>query len=273
LAQGINGNTLPLLSAMASAILKKWFPEKGFGFLKPDDGSADVFAHSRQFNGTVEQVHDGMKISFTAEWDEKAGKQKAAAWQPLDGAGLAPLQAAPNAAAMAGLAGMAGMAGMMMPQYGMAAAGGFVDPRLAASPYGAMGLPGGLAGVMGGCPAAAAPMPPGWEQVSDPTTGRIYYCNKSTGESAWTPPAGAAAAPAAMPQMDPMAQQQMMAQMMAAQAAATAPAAAVAPQAAAAPAAGGALPPGWEVASDPSSGKQYYFNRSTGTTSWDVPTA
>merc|ERR1719378_71107 len=31
------------------------------------------------------------------------------------------------------------------------------------------------------------------------------------------------------------------------------------------------LPAGWEAANDPASGKQYYFNRSTGETKWDHP--
>jgi len=258
---------------MKTGILKKFLPEKAFGFLKPDDGSADVFAHSRQYSGEVEQIRDGMKVTFTAEWDEKANKPKAASWQPMDGS-APPMQAA-TAASLAGLAGMAGMAGMMQPgmaAYGMAA-GGLSDPRLAASPYGAMGL----AGLMGGGLPAAAGLPAGWEQVSDPTTGKIYYCNRTTGESAWTPPVGAAA-PSAMPQMMPGVDYASMAAMAAQQ---QATAAAIAPQAAvmdaaapaAAPAAGVALPPGWEVASDPSSGKQYYFNRGTGATSWDVPTA
>merc|ERR1711920_1212716 len=33
----------------------------------------------------------------------------------------------------------------------------------------------------------------------------------------------------------------------------------------------GALPPGWETANHPSSGKTYYFNRGTNETRWDPP--
>ena len=86
-------------------------------------------------------------------------------------------------------------------------------------------------------------------QITDPGTGQTYYCNRSTGESSWTPPA---AAPMAM----------------------GAPGAA--PMLAIAPAPIGAagvisLPQGWEEAKDPASGKAYYFNRSTGETRWDPP--
>merc|ERR1719183_3496970 len=39
--------------------------------------------------------------------------------------------------------------------------------------------------------------PAGWEQVIDPSSGKTYYFNRSTGEAAWTPPtqAGAVAPP------------------------------------------------------------------------------
>merc|ERR1711957_264203 len=36
---------------------------------------------------------------------------------------------------------------------------------------------------------------------------------------------------------------------------------------------GGALPPGWDQANDPASGKTYYFNRATGETKWEPPVA
>jgi len=90
-------------------------------------------------------------------------------------------------------------------------------------------------------PAGGSALPPGWEQVTDPASGKPYYCNRGTGETSWTPPA----APAAM-----------------------APPPAPMPMPAASP----ALPAGWETAADPSSGKTYYFNRATGETKWEPPT-
>ena len=37
-------------------------------------------------------------------------------------------------------------------------------------------------------PASAPGMPPGWEEFVDPTSGQVYYCNASTGQTQWTKP-------------------------------------------------------------------------------------
>jgi len=44
----------------------KWFNEsKGFGFITPDDGSADVFAHFSAIQGTgFKTLAEGQKVSF-----------------------------------------------------------------------------------------------------------------------------------------------------------------------------------------------------------------
>ncbi|EMG7549774.1 cold-shock protein [Vibrio alginolyticus] len=51
----------------------KWFNDsKGFGFLTPDDGSADVFVH---FNSIVSEgfktLAEGQKVNFTVEQGQK----------------------------------------------------------------------------------------------------------------------------------------------------------------------------------------------------------
>ena len=38
-------------------------------------------------------------------------------------------------------------------------------------------------------PLIALPLPPGWEEARDPSSGRIYFANRSTGETSWVRPA------------------------------------------------------------------------------------
>ena len=44
----------------------KWFnAEKGFGFIAPDDGSADVFAHFSAITGSgYRSLEEGQKVEF-----------------------------------------------------------------------------------------------------------------------------------------------------------------------------------------------------------------
>lgn len=58
----------------------KWFnPTKGFGFIQPDDGGADVFVHiSAVERSTLGSLNEGQKISFELERDQRSGKMSAA---------------------------------------------------------------------------------------------------------------------------------------------------------------------------------------------------
>ena len=51
----------------------KWFnADKGFGFIAPDDGSADVFAHFSAIQGTgFRKLEEGQKVTFDTEPDPK----------------------------------------------------------------------------------------------------------------------------------------------------------------------------------------------------------
>jgi CspA family cold shock protein len=57
----------------------KWFnPTKGFGFIQPDDGGADVFVHiSAVERAGMGSLNEGDKISFELERDRKSGKMSA----------------------------------------------------------------------------------------------------------------------------------------------------------------------------------------------------
>jgi CspA family cold shock protein len=57
----------------------KWFNEtKGFGFIQPDDGSADVFVHvSAVQRAGLRGLNEGQKISYELVKDRKSGKMSA----------------------------------------------------------------------------------------------------------------------------------------------------------------------------------------------------
>lgn len=230
---------------MQGGTLKKFFAEKGFGFIAPDNGSPDLFAHKRALQGADEsQIREGLKVTYLSEVEDRTNKPKASTWRIVDGgAAVAGAEALFGGGFGADLSALG-----TIPDYSALAAASFGGvPGMAGvpgfSPYGALGgmgltMPGAMPGLGG------VGLPPGWEQVADPTTGNPYYCNRATGESSWTVPVAAA------------------------------PVVAVAPVAAA-PAllAVAGLPEGWEAANDPASGKQYYFKRATGETQWTVPGA
>ncbi len=57
----------------------KWFnATKGFGFIQPDDGSADVFVHiSAVERAGLRGLNDGQKITFELVKDRRTGKMSA----------------------------------------------------------------------------------------------------------------------------------------------------------------------------------------------------
>jgi CspA family cold shock protein len=57
----------------------KWFnPTKGFGFIQPDDGGADVFVHiSAVERSELGSLHEGQKVGFELERDQRSGKMSA----------------------------------------------------------------------------------------------------------------------------------------------------------------------------------------------------
>ncbi len=54
----------------------KWFSdEKGFGFITPDDESADLFVHHSAINGEGHRtLAEGAKVSYDAEEGDKGPK-------------------------------------------------------------------------------------------------------------------------------------------------------------------------------------------------------
>ena len=57
----------------------KWFNgTKGFGFIQPDDGGADVFVHiSAVERSSLGSISEGQKIGYELERDQRSGKMSA----------------------------------------------------------------------------------------------------------------------------------------------------------------------------------------------------
>ena len=63
----------------------KWFNSaKGFGFIQPDNGGADVFVHiSAVQRAGLAGLNEGQRVSFELEKDKRSGKMAATQLQPL----------------------------------------------------------------------------------------------------------------------------------------------------------------------------------------------
>jgi cold shock protein len=57
----------------------KWFNEqKGYGFIQPDEGGADVFVHiSAVERAGLRSLQEGQKVGYELERDKRSGKMSA----------------------------------------------------------------------------------------------------------------------------------------------------------------------------------------------------
>ncbi|MFN3522045.1 MAG: cold-shock protein [Phenylobacterium sp.] len=57
----------------------KWFNgTKGYGFIQPDEGGADVFVHiSAVERAGLATLNEGQKVSYELERDKRSGKTSA----------------------------------------------------------------------------------------------------------------------------------------------------------------------------------------------------
>ncbi len=57
---------------MSKGTVKFFKVEKGFGFIVPDDGGADIFVHISALEASgIEALRDGQKISFATQPDRR----------------------------------------------------------------------------------------------------------------------------------------------------------------------------------------------------------
>jgi cold shock protein len=64
------------VGTMPSGKIKMYSEERGFGFVKPDDGSSDVFFHITALR-EGDDINVGAAVTFEIGVDPKSGKSKA----------------------------------------------------------------------------------------------------------------------------------------------------------------------------------------------------
>ena len=71
---------------MAMGVTVKFFnAERGYGFIKPDDGGRDVFVHVTAVERSgIGELNEGMRISFETEPDKRGKGPKAVELQKVE---------------------------------------------------------------------------------------------------------------------------------------------------------------------------------------------
>ena len=61
---------------MTPGTVKFYNSQKGFGFIQPDEGGADVFVHATALEaaGITGGLSDGQKVKFDTQIDSRSGK-------------------------------------------------------------------------------------------------------------------------------------------------------------------------------------------------------
>jgi CspA family cold shock protein len=66
---------------MQQGTIKRFFSERGFGFLQPDGTGPDVFFHIEAFDGDEPQV--GQRVAYETATDTRTGKTRAVNVRPV----------------------------------------------------------------------------------------------------------------------------------------------------------------------------------------------
>jgi CspA family cold shock protein len=71
---------------MAEGTIARLNEDRGFGFIRPDEGRADLFFHASAVQGTsFEALRTGQQVTFTAEPDPRdPTRQRAAEVRPAE---------------------------------------------------------------------------------------------------------------------------------------------------------------------------------------------
>lgn len=62
---------------MATGTCVGWFDDRGYGFVRPDTGGADIFVHRRSLRGAALWLEQGQRVQFEISVDPKVGRTQA----------------------------------------------------------------------------------------------------------------------------------------------------------------------------------------------------
>ncbi len=63
-------------TARQSGVVTNWHDERGFGFIRPQDGGPDLFLHVKSFQNALERPRDGMTVTYESHVNRE-GKLRA----------------------------------------------------------------------------------------------------------------------------------------------------------------------------------------------------
>jgi CspA family cold shock protein len=61
---------------MSTGTVVGYKDDRGFGFIRPDGGGADIFVHARDI-ANADALKQGQRVMFEAQFDEVRGKERA----------------------------------------------------------------------------------------------------------------------------------------------------------------------------------------------------
>ena len=62
---------------MYTGTIINWNDDRGFGFIRRDDGAGDIFAHVKYLSG-IPRPAEGQRVSFDIVQDERSNRDRAA---------------------------------------------------------------------------------------------------------------------------------------------------------------------------------------------------
>ena len=63
---------------MINGTIKKFFADRGFGFIERDDGAPDAFVHVRDLQKSgLDELREGDRVTFELEPDQRTGRMRA----------------------------------------------------------------------------------------------------------------------------------------------------------------------------------------------------